>query len=121
MRHPHASPVTTLYETILFVVWSAVAVCLFLELINRRKTALAMGAILGMVGLFLANKYEIKEGADTMPSMVAVLDTNFWLATHVTTITIGYAAGLLAAALSHVFVLGKLLGFKKRDRASTAS
>ena len=44
----------------------------------------------------------------TMPSMVAVLDTNFWLSTHVTTVTIGYAAGLLAGAVAHVYLLGKL-------------
>jgi len=107
-------PVTTLYETILFVVWCAAAVCFFIEWIHRQKLGLSMGALLGMIGLFLANKYEVMEGEDTMPSMVAVLNTNFWLATHVTTITIGYAAGLLAGALSHVFVFGKLVGAGKK-------
>ena len=42
-----------------------------------------------------------------MPSLIAVLDTNFWLATHVTTVTLGYAAGLLACAVAHLHVLGK--------------
>ncbi len=107
-------PVTTLYETILFVVWSAIVVCLFIEWIQRNKLGLSMGAILGMIGLFLANKYEVMEGEDTMPSMVAVLNTNFWLGTHVTTITIGYAAGLLAGALSHAFVFGKLFRVDKK-------
>jgi ABC-type transport system involved in cytochrome c biogenesis permease subunit len=40
---------------------------------------------------------------------VAVLDTNFWLSTHVTTITMGYSAGLLASAFSHVYVIGRLV------------
>lgn len=110
-------PVTTLYETILFVTAVAVAVSLFLEWVNRQGIALSIAAILGAAGMFLANKYEVREGSDTMVSMVAVLDTNFWLATHVTTITIGYAAGLLAGGLAHVFVMGKLLGIRRNDPA----
>ncbi len=108
-------PVTTLYETILFVAVTAVVVCLFIEVVNRQGIGMFLAAAMGMAGLFLANKYELKEGADTMPSMVAVLDTNFWLATHVTTITIGYAAGILASAFSHVFVLAKLTRFREKD------
>ena len=45
----------------------------------------------------------------------AVLDTNFWLATHVTIINVGYAAGMLAAGIAHVYIFGKLLGIKKDD------
>ena len=37
--------------------------------------------------------------------MQAVLDTNFWLATHVTTITLGYATTYLAGLLGVVYVL----------------
>lgn len=110
-------PVTTLYETILFVTAVAVAVSLFMEWVNKQGVALALGAILGMAGMFLANKYEAREGADTMVSMVAVLNTNFWLATHVTTITIGYAAGLLSGGLAHIYVFGKLFGIRRKDTA----
>jgi ABC-type transport system involved in cytochrome c biogenesis permease subunit len=57
--------------------------------------------------------FEAKEaydsGADTMPQLEAVLNTNFWLSTHVTTVTIGYSAGLLAALLAHVYVIGQLV------------
>ena len=35
--------------------------------------------------------------------LIAVLDTNFWLATHVTCITVGYSAGMLAALLGSVY------------------
>ena len=110
-------PVTTLYETILFVTAVAVAVSLFMEWVNRQRVALSLSAILGMVGMFVANKYEVREGSDTMVSMIAVLDTNFWLATHVTTVTIGYAAGLLSGGIAHVFVIGKLLGIRRGDDA----
>lgn len=46
-----------------------------------------------------------------------MLDTNFWLSTHVTIVTIGYAAGLLAAGIAHVYVLGKLFKIKLEDKA----
>jgi ABC-type transport system involved in cytochrome c biogenesis permease subunit len=111
-------PVTTLYETILFATFVAVAVAVAVELANRRRVMLALAAILGAIGLFVANKYEIREGVDTMPSMIAVLDTNFWLATHVTTITMGYGAGLLASAIGHVYILGRALRIRRGDAAS---
>jgi ABC-type transport system involved in cytochrome c biogenesis permease subunit len=110
-------PVSTLYETILFITAIAVVAAMITEWINRQRIALAVATVMGSVGMFLANKYEIKEGVDTMPSLVAVLDTNFWLSTHVTTVVMGYAAGLLAAAVAHVYLLGKLFGFRKNDSA----
>jgi len=106
-------PVTTLYETILFTAAVAVVVCLFIEFVNRQGIAMSVGAFFGVVGIFLANKYEAGEGVDTMPSMVAVLDTNFWLATHVTTISMGYAAGLLSGAIAHIYIFARLFGLKK--------
>ncbi|MCC6699207.1 MAG: cytochrome c biogenesis protein CcsA [Candidatus Hydrogenedentes bacterium] len=109
-------PVSTLYETILFITAVIVVVAIVMEYINRQKIALSIGAFLGMAGIFLAYRYEAKEGVDTMPSLIAVLDTNFWLATHVTTVTMGYAAGLLAAAIAHVYILGRALGFRRSDK-----
>ena len=108
-------PVSTLYETILFITATAVLVALCMEYFNRQRIALSIASILGVSGMFLANKFELSNGTDTMPSLVAVLDTNFWLSTHVTTIVIGYAAGLLAAAIAHIYIFGKLFGFKKND------
>ncbi len=50
-----------------------------------------------------------------MPAVVAVLDTNFWLATHVTTIVVGYGAGLFASALGHVYVVARITGMKRKS------
>ncbi len=108
-------PVSTLYEVILFVTAVAVVVAIAIELMNRQRIAQAIGALLGTLGLFIAYRFEAQQGIDTMPQLVAVLDTNFWLATHVTTVTMGYAAGLLAAAIAHVYILGKLFNFKRND------
>ncbi|NCF56834.1 MAG: hypothetical protein GWP41_11335 [Planctomycetia bacterium] len=112
-------PVTTLYETILFITGCCVITALVLEYFDRKRIALTIAAFLGALGCFLSNRYELKEAVtagDTMPSLVAVLDTNFWLSTHVTTVTLGYAAGLLAAAIAHVWIIGKLIGFKPNDK-----
>jgi len=98
-------PVTTLYETVLFVTVCAVLVALFVERVQRQRIHLAIAALVGACGLFLARGYELLDGQDTMPNLVAVLDTNFWLATHVTAITLGYSAGLLAAVLGTAYVL----------------
>ena len=103
-------PVTTLYETILFITACVVVTALFIEWSNRRRIALSVGAFLGAFGMFLANRYEAMEGVDTMPQLIAVLDTNFWLSTHVTVVTLGYAAGLLACALGVTFLICKALG-----------
>ena len=108
-------PVTTLYETILFTTAVSVALAIAIELMNRRRVAVALGALLGAAGMFLANRYEVKEGVDTMPSLVAVLDSNFWLASHVTTIVMGYGAALFASAIGHVYILGKTLRIRIND------
>ncbi len=113
-------PVLTLYDTILFISAGCVLVAMAIELMNRQRIALALATVLGAGGMFLSYKFEFKEAlsaGDTMPSLVAVLDTNFWLATHVTIITMGYAAGLLAAAIAHVWLVGKIIGLRKGDRA----
>jgi ABC-type transport system involved in cytochrome c biogenesis permease subunit len=110
-------PISTLYETILFITAVSVLVALFIEFVNRQRIAVSVAAFLGSLGIFLANRYEITNREDTMPQLVAVLDTNFWLATHVTIINVGYAAGMLAAGIAHVYVLGRLIGLRKGDKS----
>ncbi len=104
-------PVSTLYETILFITAVAVGAAWVTEWINRQRLALLLGNLLGAVGMWFAGWYEEISAVDTMPQLQAVLDTNFWLSTHVTTVSMGYSAGLLAAAIAHVYILGKLFGF----------
>ena len=42
--------------------------------------------------------------------LVAVLNSNFWLATHVTTITMGYAATCVGGLLGHIWLLQAVFG-----------
>ena len=110
-------PVSTLYETVIFITAVGCIVGLVTEWIQRNRLALSATAILGVVGVFIANGYETLDKRDTMPSLVAVLDTNFWLATHVTAITIGYAAGLFAAILASIFLLSRLFQIARKDKS----
>lgn len=102
-------PVTNLYETILFVTAVATVMLLIVEALKRNGLALAMVPVLGAAGLFLAMRFELLDGQDTISPVVAVLDTNYWLATHVTTVTMGYAAGLAAAAVSILYIFSRLV------------
>ena len=55
---------------------------------------------------------------DNLKMLVAVLNSNFWLGTHVITITIGYAGCSVAGIMGHVYILQKLfypLNKKKLD------
>ncbi len=58
-------PVTTLYETTLFISAFGVAGGLVLERIQRRGVGIAIAPILGALGLFIANRYETITGDDT--------------------------------------------------------
>ncbi len=114
-------PVSTLYETLLFVTAVGATAALIVEFFGRHRIAITAAATLGSAGLFLANGYEKLDKADTMPSLVAVLDTNFYLAIHVTTITIGYSAGILGALLGSVYIVAKALGFQREDESFFAN
>ena len=112
-------PVVTLYDTILFITSVVVLASMFMEWLTRQRIAMFLAAFLGVAGMFLASRYEMKEVAsagDTMATVMAVLDTNYYLAIHVTTISIGYAGGLLAAAIAHVWIFGKLFGLRRGDK-----
>ena len=62
-----------------------------------------VAALAGFVTLIIAHNLAL--GGDTMEMMRAVLDTNFWLATHVVTVTIGYAATFVAGFLAIIYIL----------------
>ncbi|HWA86120.1 MAG TPA: cytochrome c biogenesis protein CcsA [Opitutus sp.] len=100
-------PVTNLYSSALFVGWAAVALCLILERIYRNAIGSAAAGLIGFATLLIAHHLAL--GGDTMEMMRAVLDSNFWLATHVVTITVGYSATFLAGFLALIYVARGLL------------
>ena len=101
-------PVTNLYSSAVFVGWSAVVVGVILERIYRRGFGTAVAAIAGFASLIVA--HHLTGDGDTMEMMRAVLDSNFWLATHVVTITIGYSGTFLAGIIAIGWTLRRHLG-----------
>jgi ABC-type transport system involved in cytochrome c biogenesis permease subunit len=110
-------PVGNLYDTIIFIAATTVLLSLIVEVMTRRRFALGLAPIIGMLLILLARRYEMGDAKDTMAPLVAVLDSNYWLTTHVITITLGYAGGLLAAALSCCYLLMRGLGLDGGDRS----
>lgn len=98
-------PVGNLYDTIIFIATAIVLISLLIEWLTRRRYALGLAPIIGTGLIILARRFELGDGSDHMDPLVAVLDSNYWLTTHVITITLGYSAGLLSAFLSAVYVL----------------
>ncbi len=95
-------PVTNLYSSALFVGWVAVALCLVLERLFRNAIGSVTAGVVGFSTLLIAHHLAL--GGDTLEMMRAVLDSNFWLATHVVTVTVGYAATFLAGFLALIYV-----------------
>ncbi|MBY0406789.1 MAG: cytochrome c biogenesis protein CcsA [Rickettsiales bacterium] len=100
-------PVATLYETTIFVSLIAVVLSLLFERKRKEGTSIIVGAIIGIVLLFISTRYAAD--GDTMEMLVAVLNTNFWLATHVVTVTMGYGCSLVAGTLGHIYLINKFM------------
>ena len=101
-------PVTNLYSSAIFIGWGAVVLGVCIEGMKRRPSGIGslIGGITGFVTLLIAH-YLAGEG-DTLEQMRAVLDTRFWLATHVTTITLGYTATFAAGVVGIFYILAGL-------------
>lgn len=108
-------PVGNLYDTIIFIGATIVLISLVTELLVRRRYALGMAPIIGAGLILLARRFELGDAKDHMDPLVAVLDSNFWLTTHVITIVLGYSAGLLSSFLSTAYILMRGLRLDTAD------
>ncbi len=110
-------PVTTLYSSVIFIS----ACCVGLLLIVERITRINVGNLLaGAAGFGLLNwaaSMAVKDG-DTFTVLVAVLDTQFWLSTHVICISLGYVATIGAGAVGAAALVIWLVSYL-RGRAET--
>jgi ABC-type transport system involved in cytochrome c biogenesis permease subunit len=96
-------PVTNLYSSAIFISWGAVTLGLILEAFWKNSIGVVVAALCGFLCLIIAHHLSLT--GDTMEMMRAVLDTNFWLATHVVIITLGYSSAFIAGFLALVFVV----------------
>jgi ABC-type transport system involved in cytochrome c biogenesis permease subunit len=109
-------PVGNLYDTIIFICTVAVALLLLIEMFTKQGIAATLAPVIGLALVVLARRFEMGDAKDHMDPLVAVLNSNYWLTTHVITITMGYAAGLLTAFLSITFVLLRALGMGENTK-----
>lgn len=104
-------PVTNMYESVLWVAFGCILFALVFEAIHRTRHFL-LGAIpVAVVSLILADSQPTILSSAINP-LVPVLRDNFWLTTHVLTITLSYAAFALALGVSHI-VLGQAIAGRK--------
>ena len=99
----HRPPVTNLYSTFVFVGWVCVLLGLVIYRIRDREMGALSAGLGGFLLLFISGKYAAD--GDTMGVMTAVLNSNFWLASHVLTITIGYAGCCVAGLVGHFHLI----------------
>ena len=101
-------PVSTLYESTLFVSFVALGVGMVLALRRRQEDGALLGGVIAVLLLWCSGVFGAD--GDTLKVLTAVLDTNFWLATHVVCITTGYGATLLAGMMAHLYLARLALG-----------
>ena len=115
----HRPPLATIYETFLFVAWACVALGLILEVFQKKSLGLFIASLCGFFFLHLAGKYNA--GEDSMGMIAAVLNSNFWLTTHITTVTLGYAGCCCAGVVGHVYLIKKLFLRTSDEKLSLTS
>ncbi len=96
-------PVTNLYSSAIFIGWGAVLLGLILEKFHKNGIGAVVASGIGFITLIIAHHLALE--GDTMEMMRAVLDTNFWLATHVVAVTVGYASTFVAGFLALIYIL----------------
>lgn len=95
--------VTNLYSSALMIGAGALTACLVIERVYQNGLGLLVGVAVAASAVDIAHHLST-DGKDTLGALVAVLDTNYWLASHVTTVTLGYAATFVAGLLGLAYI-----------------
>ncbi|NQV28145.1 MAG: cytochrome c biogenesis protein CcsA [Rhodopirellula sp.] len=109
-------PVTNLYSSAVFIGWGCVILGMVFESIYRLGIGNIIGAAMGAITLGISHL--LAGDGDTFKVLQAVLDTQFWLATHVVCITLGYSTTFLSGALGLYYVLAGLVTTRVTPEAS---
>jgi ABC-type transport system involved in cytochrome c biogenesis permease subunit len=109
--------VTNLYSSAVFIGLGSVFVTLIADYFFRNGIAIVVGSVAGFCTLIIAHMLSLD--GDTMVMMQAVLDTNFWLATHVTCVTLGYIMVIVAGFMGVAYILLGMFTHKLRHGTSS--
>jgi ABC-type transport system involved in cytochrome c biogenesis permease subunit len=115
-------PVTNLYSSGIFVAWGAVLLGVILERLWKNGIGAMAAGLSGFLSLIVAHNLGLS-GEDNLESVRAVLDSNFWLSTHVTTVTIGYSATFVAGLIGaiHLWLRAFKSDYKDGDALARAA
>lgn len=106
------APVSNMYETVVWVPLGAIVFGAIIELKMKNKFTILGANICAFLALLLASIAPTILDPSIQP-LEAVLRSNFWLSTHVTTITISYSAFFLAFVLGDINLIYFILDPKK--------
>jgi ABC-type transport system involved in cytochrome c biogenesis permease subunit len=95
------APVTNMYESVIYVGTGVAVLGLIFEWIYRKKYILSAAAAVSTFTLILADNCPTILDPSVRP-LEPVLRSNFWLTTHVLTITLSYAAFALALGIANI-------------------
>ena len=97
-------PVINLYSSAIFIAFVASLIGFFMY--KKTRHLFYAGYIGTLSALSLIVAYHLSLSGDTMEVMQAVLNSNFWLSTHVVSMTIGYAIIFMAGffAISYILI-----------------
>ena len=108
-------PVTNIYETIPYITLMAGVFSLLMSRVMKNALPLSVAVAIGAGGMFLASMHEAGKSEDTIDALQAVLRSNYWLWTHVTSINLGYATVLLAAIFSMVYIFARVFDLMRKE------
>lgn len=106
-------PVSTMFETVIYVPWIAVLVSLCLYWKLRNSLILAASSLIAIILLILLQLTNLSSG---MENVQAVLDSQYWLIIHVLLVVGSYGTFALSGILAH-FYLGCYVIYR-RETAS---
>ncbi|TWU01865.1 cytochrome c biogenesis protein CcsA [Neorhodopirellula pilleata] len=111
------APVINLYSSAIFIGWAAVLFGLVVERIFRYGTGNLLAGFAGLLTLRVADYLTLNVGqAETMGVLQAVLDTQFWLTTHVISVSLGYVATMVAGMLGIVYLIAGWISASDRAK-----
>ncbi len=110
-------PVTTLYTSAIFIGWAAAIFGLLLEWAYPHAIGVVVAAAMEFCALYIAHYLHMESDGTTFKVLQPVLNTNFWLATHVVMITLGYAATFVGGFIAIIYIIRAALGNLVSDLA----
>lgn len=102
-------PVTNMYESVIWVAFGTILFALVFESIHRAGTFLLGAVPVAVASLILADSQPMILDRSIHP-LTPVLRDNFWLTTHVLSITLSYAAFALSLGVAHVALIRVIAG-----------